>query len=359
MTSTLAVVLRLAEHVWIGHVGDSRVYRLREGQLDLLTADHREGSEPGVGESFTQADRARAPRERALSRALGRCRERPARAMRLEELRAGDVILLATHGLTRLVDDAEVADVLRARSDVGAAATTLVSRANERAERHGRHTITVVAGRWTAMLSVPVVSEEDVARTNGGRVPQGGEARRQGRASWCNMAVKVVDRLFIVACGAAAPSECKVEKPPTSRLVERHGIHDRTMQLVVTDGGAPTRAQARKLDELRAGRTVPTAVVSSSVRVRWLGTFLSWFNRQTRTFRAPDLREALTFLEIPWSRADLIEREVSHLRRKLDGRPLGEHTAGGGARPHVEDRGSGPGRPDPESGKKRRVMKSV
>jgi hypothetical protein len=129
-----------------------------------------------------------------------------------------------------------------------------------------------------------------------------------------NMAIKVVDRLFIVVYGATNPTD--EEWRDYLDLVERHGI-DRTMQLICTDGGGPSSAQRRDLNDRLAGRTVPVAVVSGSARVRGTVTMLSWFNRRIRAFPASGLRDAIAYLEIPASRTDLIEREMERLRQEL------------------------------------------
>ena len=89
------------------------------------------------------------------------------------------------------------------------------------------------------------------------------------------------------------------------------------MQLICTDGGEPSASQRRVLNELLEGRTVPVAVVSSSVRVRGTVTALSWFNRKIRAFPPTALREAVAYLEIPASRTDLIARELEQLRTEL------------------------------------------
>ena len=129
-----------------------------------------------------------------------------------------------------------------------------------------------------------------------------------------NVAIKVIDRLFIVVYGTADPSD--EEWRGYIELVLHHGI-DRTMQLIYTDGGEPTSTQRRHLNEVLRGRTVPVAVVSASTRVRGTVTALSWFNRKIKAFPPAGLRDALAYLEIPASRTDLIEREIARLRDEL------------------------------------------
>ncbi len=130
-----------------------------------------------------------------------------------------------------------------------------------------------------------------------------------------NMAIKVIDRLFLVVYGAANPTD--EEWNDYLDQVAHHGI-DRTMQLIRTDGGEPTSAQRDKLNRLLDGRPVPVAVVTGSARVRLTVTALSWFNRQIRAFPVTGLRDAIAYLEIPASRTELIQREVTRLQEDLE-----------------------------------------
>lgn len=129
-----------------------------------------------------------------------------------------------------------------------------------------------------------------------------------------NIAIRVVDRLFIVVYGTRDPTDD--EWRSYLALVRQHGV-ERTMQLIVTDGGRPTSAQDRQLTELLDGRPVPVAVVTGSARVRVTVAAQSWFNKQIQAFPQHGLRDALEYLEIPLSRTELIEREVARLREEL------------------------------------------
>jgi hypothetical protein len=131
-----------------------------------------------------------------------------------------------------------------------------------------------------------------------------------------NLAFKVVDRLFIVVYGPDGPSDEEWDRYLGD--VKRHGI-DRTQQLIVTPGGGPNASQRGTLNNLLAGRSVPVAVMSDSTRIRGVVTALSWFNRLIRAFPPSGLHDALAYLEIPASRADLIEREIRRLQGSLGG----------------------------------------
>jgi len=129
-----------------------------------------------------------------------------------------------------------------------------------------------------------------------------------------NVVTKVIDRLILAVYGTANPTP--QEWNAYLDVIKHHGI-DRTMQLVLTDGGEPTAPQRQALNELLGGRTVPVAVVSGSVRVRGTVTALSWFNLRIRAFPPSALRDAIAYLEIPVSRSEVIEREIRELRREL------------------------------------------
>ena len=104
--------------LYVGHVGDSRCYRLREGTLELLTRDHTMAELGVTGRQSVH-----------LSRAVGPKGVVEADVAVLEP-RAGDIYLLCTDGLTTMVSDQEIRDVLLAEDTAESAATMLVARAN-------------------------------------------------------------------------------------------------------------------------------------------------------------------------------------------------------------------------------------
>jgi hypothetical protein len=129
-----------------------------------------------------------------------------------------------------------------------------------------------------------------------------------------NVAIKVIDRVVLVAYGRGNPTDD--EWAGYLDVIQRNGV-DRTVQIIVTDGGEPTSAQRHRLNEVLAGRAVPVAVISRSARVRGTVTALSWFNRKIKAFPPSGLREAIAYLEIPSTRADLIEAELRKLQTEV------------------------------------------
>ncbi len=97
--------------VAIGHVGDSRAYRLRAGRLDRLTIDHSLWEELVAG-GASPVERDAFPYRHVITRALGTPRAEP--ALRLESLAVGDTFLLCSDGLSEvLTDDVLIAALAR------------------------------------------------------------------------------------------------------------------------------------------------------------------------------------------------------------------------------------------------------
>ena len=111
MGTTLAALLVRDGSALITHVGDSRVYRLRGGVLEQLTCDHTAMVDEGI--AAVSGARYRAPRAtHVITRAVG-VEGRCAADHRIETAVQGDRFLLCTDGLTDVLPDAEIADILR------------------------------------------------------------------------------------------------------------------------------------------------------------------------------------------------------------------------------------------------------
>lgn len=124
-TTIIAVVM----HEWSrrlawAHVGDSRLYRLRNGELTLLTADHTRFGEPYREKRPVPLD---LPHTNQLTSALGVAPDVGV-ASGSSDLVAGDVYLLSSDGVTGLVPPDQIAEVL-ARGSTEEAGTELLRRA--------------------------------------------------------------------------------------------------------------------------------------------------------------------------------------------------------------------------------------
>jgi len=141
MATTVAAVLFDEDHANLAHVGDSRIYLWSGGQLQQLTSDHSWVNEQ-LQHGVISAEQARShPLRNVVTRALG------GRADLLVDLqsrrvKAGELLLLCSDGLTTMVDDGEIAHILAAaEGDLPGAARALVDAANARG---GEDNITVI-----------------------------------------------------------------------------------------------------------------------------------------------------------------------------------------------------------------------
>ena len=112
------------------YAGDSRIYRMRSGVLTQLTRDHTVGNELGRALSENAAARAadlqsrRNPLTHILTRAIGtELRARPDLAE--IDVKRGDKFLLCSDGVHDMLDDVEIAPLLKGASDPAAAVSSL------------------------------------------------------------------------------------------------------------------------------------------------------------------------------------------------------------------------------------------
>jgi protein phosphatase len=143
MGTTLTAVLVEDGTIVAGHVGDSRLYCLRDGRLERLTRDHSLVEELVRRGELDPEEAKDHPQRSIITRALG-----PEPEVEVETFtspgRAGDVYLLCSDGLTTMVSEERVAEILRESSSLEEAAGALVDEANEAG---GRDNVTVVLFR--------------------------------------------------------------------------------------------------------------------------------------------------------------------------------------------------------------------
>ena len=141
MATTVAAVLVDGDTAHLAHVGDSRIYLWSEGEISLLTNDHSWVNEQ-IQSGVISADQARShPLRNVVTRALGGRAELLV-DVQARRVRAGEVLLLCSDGLTTMLTDAEIAGILESSGpDLAGAAEALVGAANERG---GEDNITVI-----------------------------------------------------------------------------------------------------------------------------------------------------------------------------------------------------------------------
>jgi serine/threonine protein phosphatase PrpC len=140
MGATLTAAWINKEILSVVHVGDSRVYLLRSGVLQQLTSDHSLVAEQVRRGILTAVEAEHSELQSVLLRALG---TQPEIEVDAEDhtLFPGDILLLCSDGLTRMVAEQKIAATLQSESDPGRAAEKLVAQANENG---GADNVTVV-----------------------------------------------------------------------------------------------------------------------------------------------------------------------------------------------------------------------
>ena len=129
MGTTLTAGALTDDQLLVGHVGDSRAYLLRAGDLSRITTDHSLVEELVAAGELTEAEAERDPRRSMITRALGL-----ESALDVDlypvDLEPGDRVLLCSDGLTTMLREPAIAEVLGAERDCRVAARQLVEMAN-------------------------------------------------------------------------------------------------------------------------------------------------------------------------------------------------------------------------------------
>jgi PPM family protein phosphatase len=143
MGTTLTLAKLHGDEVSLAHVGDSRAYRLRAGELEQLTRDHSLVAELERSGQITPEAAEHHPQRSIITRALG-----PEPDVEVDTYtltgREGDLFLICSDGLTSMISDDEVGSILRSAGSLDEAADELVRAANQSG---GKDNITVILFR--------------------------------------------------------------------------------------------------------------------------------------------------------------------------------------------------------------------
>ncbi|MGO9820222.1 MAG: Stp1/IreP family PP2C-type Ser/Thr phosphatase [Solirubrobacteraceae bacterium] len=140
MGTTLTAVYVDGAELAVAHVGDSRAYLFRDGELELLTQDHTLVGELVKRGKLTEEQAAEHPQRSIITRALGIDADVEVDTWTYSG-RAGDVVLLCSDGLTSMISEDQITDILTHESNLDTAAARLIDEANEAG---GRDNITVI-----------------------------------------------------------------------------------------------------------------------------------------------------------------------------------------------------------------------
>jgi serine/threonine protein phosphatase PrpC len=144
MGTTITATYFVEDGVYLAHVGDSRIYRIRDGKIEQITEDHSLLNDYIKMKKLTQAEIDNFPHKNVIVRALG-MKESVKVDTFFDQPRSGDVFLLCSDGLSGEVPDEKMAEIFNASSaDLQITCRELIAEAN----RNGGHdNITVVLVR--------------------------------------------------------------------------------------------------------------------------------------------------------------------------------------------------------------------
>lgn len=130
MGTTVAAARLCGRTLSVAHVGDSRVYLMRNGDIQALTVDHSWVAEQVAHGYMTEEEAERSPRRNIVTRALGVESTVEIEATELPVFR-GDVLLLCSDGLTRGVGRGDILKILKQGGDLREKTDRLISLAND------------------------------------------------------------------------------------------------------------------------------------------------------------------------------------------------------------------------------------
>lgn len=127
MGTTLDICFIYNNKVYVGHVGDSRIYRIRGEIIRKLTKDHSYVQQLVEDGKITREEAEHHPKKNMLLKALG-CTSMVEPDLRARNIETGDILLMCSDGLTNMVEEKEIYRVVRENPET--AAQVLVELAN-------------------------------------------------------------------------------------------------------------------------------------------------------------------------------------------------------------------------------------
>ena len=201
MGTTVTAAYVGEQEVTIAHVGDSRAYVLRDGELTRLTRDHSLVGELVARGKLTEEQAETHPQRSVITRALG-----PEPDVQVDvqayQARAGDVFMVCSDGLTSMVPEARVREILTAADTLEETGRALIAAANDAG---GRDNITVI------LFRLEDVDGDDYETFAGEALTREGVTRPSGEAQ-ATATLPVVE---------AQPIEERTPPPPTRKRRRR------------------------------------------------------------------------------------------------------------------------------------------
>jgi PPM family protein phosphatase len=154
MGTTLVVAVFRDDRLLLGHVGDSRCYRHRAGRLQQITRDHSLLQEQLDAGLITPEQAAFSSNKNLVTRAVG-VEDSVMLETHQHDVEPGDLFLLCSDGLSDMLDDPAIAQVLQAHDSLETSGRALIAAANDAG---GKDNISVILARASGGASAPAWS---------------------------------------------------------------------------------------------------------------------------------------------------------------------------------------------------------
>lgn len=128
MGTTLEICLIYNNRAYIGHIGDSRIYRIRQDIMRKITTDHSYVQKLVKDGTITKEEALTHPKKNMLMKALG-CEEEIEPDITVKGFNQDDIILICSDGLTNMIAEQEIMNIVK--QDVETAVENLVKKAKE------------------------------------------------------------------------------------------------------------------------------------------------------------------------------------------------------------------------------------
>ena len=180
MGTTVSALVVLDDQVAIAHIGDSRIYLFRDGELSQLTTDHTFVQRLVDSGRITEAEAMVHPRRSVLMRVLGDVESSPEIDTSILATRAGDLWLICSDGLSGVVSNTGIANALKSSLDAQAVADRLVKESLDGGAPDNVTIVVVDIGDGEDRLGEPLVVGsaaaplafgEEPVRTRAPRIP--------------------------------------------------------------------------------------------------------------------------------------------------------------------------------------------
>lgn len=140
MGTTLTAVLIIENSMIIGHVGDSRVYFIRNGIMERITSDHSYVAELIKNGTIKPEEASKHPQKNLITRAIGTGKKIDV-DVNVFDIKNGDYILMCTDGLSNMLDEDEILNVVISDKNLNEKCSDLIDLANNKG---GYDNITVI-----------------------------------------------------------------------------------------------------------------------------------------------------------------------------------------------------------------------